>query len=173
MKDHKRELLEQVEYAKKLSEALPPVKSLVDGVLAGLRQQEAERVGKLFSEVKESPCVGCGKCCAHGNQNGYFSRTPSDLHEDFLSGKADITSFMVPHKYPLSRCSFLASIGGCTLPRKYRSTTCLKYVCSDLRRALGVEGNPNKDLIFGSGSHPQSRTLLQVRMVRQKLRGQH
>lgn len=171
MKDYREELLGTVEEARRLSEILSPIKSLVDGVLAGLRQQEVERVGRLFDEIEDSPCNSCGSCCARGNQNGYFSRTPSDVHEDFLSGKVDITSFVVPSRDPSIKCSFL-SPSGCNLPQKYRSTTCLKYTCESLREVLGFEHGCNDDLTFGYGSPPEARTLLQVRSIRQNLRKQ-
>lgn len=136
LEDYKEMLNNVIEKARERKESLSATDKIMDLILEGIKIRGSRTLGQVLErkEVVGTCTVCAGGCCKMGNANGYFSQT--DIHDDVILGKVDLTSFMIPGDNLSRRCSFLSPTG-CNIPRDYRSHTCVTYLCGKLSTKLG------------------------------------
>lgn len=100
-------------------------------------------------------CNTCrGFCCSRGANHAYIgvktvrrvlarnpSLDPDDMIEAYLG--------RVPDQVSANSCIF-HGVAGCTLPRNWRSETCNRYLCDEVKRLLAHPDPEGQCVVFGA-----------------------
>lgn len=127
-----------VESAKEHIKNSPSLRSEMKSTRKFLKQ-----FSTFFNKMDNNPCPTCTSVCC-GPGNGFFR--PTDVHEDLLSGKANLMDYYVgstkinENRGNTEVCVFLDVEKGCNIPGKYRSSTCLSHFCPKISKVLNNTG---------------------------------